>query len=87
MTNLRLIAAVLVTAAVSACAQQAPAPAPATTTTVTTTPDVPGADPAAWFEAYCGPMSSDVQNPHERLIQAFRANKVCVNWQALAGGK
>jgi hypothetical protein len=162
--------------------------------TPTTTPDVPGADPAAWFEAYCGPMGavevarseiggkaaqgreavkdavvawaslaaasdrkaaddleklgpmgSDVQNPTERLIkslrleakgwddvsgrlralaadesfperyqqvmasrggnsdsvevmfkqiaetprytEAFRANKVCANWQALARGK
>lgn len=33
-----------------------PVPAPTTSSTVTTTADVPGADPAAWFEAYCGPM-------------------------------
>ena len=92
-----------------------------TTSTPTTTSEAPGADPTAWFEAYCGPMgvaaiasfepqrkaaegmaavqeavvswaslvatsdrkiaddieklgplSSDVQNPHERLIKALR---------------
>ncbi|KJK49977.1 hypothetical protein UK23_12200 [Lentzea aerocolonigenes] len=190
----RLVAAVLGTAALAACSTPAQAPKPPLTPPpATTTADVPGVDPAAWFEAYCGPlgvtevarreiqgkvpegreavkaavvrwastaaasdrkmaddleklgpMSSDVSNPHERLIkslrdeakrfdeastrlaalaaddkfperyqqvlatsganesvqmmfkqivdvpkykEAFRANKVCADWQKLAGGK
>lgn len=121
MTRFSLIAAVLSAAAITACGTS-PAPVQSTTTPApTTTPDVPGADPVAWFEAYCGPMGvteiarhdiqdkvpqgmaavkdavvrwastaaasdrkmagdleklgpmrSDVQNPHERLIQALR---------------
>ncbi|MFI6101028.1 hypothetical protein ACIA8G_36240 [Lentzea sp. NPDC051213] len=106
---------------VSACAGQPPASPPTITSTVTTTVEVPGADPTAWFEAYCGPMGvvetarlaisgqvpqgpaavkeaaaswastaaasnrkmaddieklgplgSDVQNPHGRLIKSLR---------------
>lgn len=119
----RLFAGVVLACVVpiGACAGQPPAPAPTVTSTVTTTPEVPGADPAAWFEAYCGPMGvveaarlaiqgvaaqgpaavkeavvrwtstaaasnrkmaddieklgpmgSDVRNPHERLIKSLR---------------
>ena len=106
---------------VGACTGQAPAPMPTAVSTPTTTSEVPGSDPAAWFEAYCGPMGitelarrdiqskapqgmaavkdavvrwaslaatsnrkmaddleklgpmgSDVQNPHERLIRSLR---------------
>ncbi|HUQ54323.1 hypothetical protein [Lentzea sp.] len=105
---------------VSACSGQAAAPAPATTSNaVTTTSEAPGADPAAWFDAYCtplglaakarndlrnidgrtsvkdavvlwvsmaavsdrriaddveklGPLGSDVQSVHERLVSALR---------------
>ncbi|MFC3898945.1 hypothetical protein ACFOWZ_46395 [Lentzea rhizosphaerae] len=122
MTTFRLIAAVLSAAAIAACSTPpAPVQPPAAPPATTTTPDVPGADPVAWFEAYCGPLgvteiargdiqakvpqgmaavkdavvrwastaaasdrkiaddleklgplSSDVQNPHERLIKALR---------------
>lgn len=196
MTTFRLVAAVLSAAAITACGTPPPAPVQQAAPTTTTTADVPGADPVAWFEAYCGPMGvaeiarrdiqgkaaqgmgavktavvgwastaaasdrmiadgleklgplgSDVQNPHERLIKAvrerakgfddastrlnalaaddvfperyeqvmassgtsagrenadlmfkqivetpkytaaFRSNKVCTDWQALAGAK
>lgn len=120
--NARLsIAAVFSMAALAACGTPPPAPAPQAAPTTTTTADVPGADPVAWFEAYCGPMGvaeiaradiqgkaaqgmaavkdavvrwastaavsdrtiadgleklgplgSDVQNPHERLVKSLR---------------
>lgn len=194
-----LVTVVVVAAAITtACGANPVADRKATTVSTsapTTTSNVPGADPAAWFEAYCGPMGavevarseiggraaqgreavkdavvawaslaaasdrkaaddleklgpmgSDVQNPHDRLItslrrsakgfeeasgrlralaadetfperyqqvmatsgdterenaealfkqilgtpkyaEAFRANEVCANWQALARGK
>ncbi|MGW6934912.1 hypothetical protein ACWGE0_32950 [Lentzea sp. NPDC054927] len=121
MTTFRLIAAVLSAAAISACSTSPPAPVQQAAPTTTTTADVPGADPAAWFDAYCGPMGvveisrreiqgkaaqgmgavkdavvrwassaavsdrkiaddleklgplgSDVRNPHERLVKAVR---------------
>jgi len=118
----RLVAAVVIVAASTTACSRPPAPVqqPATSAP-TTTSEVPGADPTAWFEAYCGPMGvaaiasfepqakvaegmtavkeavvrwastaavsdrkvaddieklgplgSDVQNPHERLIKALR---------------
>ncbi|GLY47877.1 hypothetical protein [Lentzea sp. NBRC 102530] len=117
-----LVAAVLGAAALAACGSTPPpAPVPQAAPTTTTTVTVPGADPAAWFDAYCGPMGvtqlarrdipskaapgpeamrtavvgwaqltatsgrkmaddleklgplgSDVQNPHERLVKALR---------------
>lgn len=57
MTTIRLIAAVVSAAAIAACGTQPTAPVQQTAApTTTTTPDLPGADPVAWFEAYCGPM-------------------------------
>ncbi|WP_144065613.1 hypothetical protein [Lentzea albidocapillata] len=50
------IAAVLSAVALVACSTPAPPSRPTTTPAPTTTVDVPGADPVAWFEAYCGPM-------------------------------
>ncbi|MGI5503495.1 hypothetical protein [Lentzea sp. CA-135723] len=57
MTGSRLIAAVLSAAAITACSTPPPAaPVRQAAPTTTTTAHVPGADPAAWFDAYCGPM-------------------------------
>lgn len=57
MTVFRLVTAVLSVAVLAACGTTpAPVQQPAAPPAPTTTPDVPGADPAAWFEAYCGPM-------------------------------
>ncbi|MFS8099777.1 hypothetical protein LFM09_21865 [Lentzea alba] len=106
-----------------ACSQQVAAPMPTVVSTPTTTSEPPGADPTAWFEAYCGPMGvaelarhdiqskvpqgmaavkeavvlwattaatserkiaddleklgpmgSDVRNPHERMIKSLRGS-------------
>ncbi|WP_394614375.1 hypothetical protein JNUCC0626_31360 [Lentzea sp. JNUCC 0626] len=123
MISFRLVAAVLGTAALTACSTPPPPAAPVqqAAPTTTTTANVPGADPAAWFDAYCGPLGvlaiarrdipakaaqgpqemktallswvklaatsdrlmadtleklgplgSDVQNPHERLVKSLR---------------
>ncbi|MFJ8959837.1 hypothetical protein ACIRG5_10640 [Lentzea sp. NPDC102401] len=56
MTTFRLFAAVLSAAAITACSTPPPAPVQQAAPATTTTADVPGADPVAWFEAYCGPM-------------------------------
>ncbi|MCR3747401.1 hypothetical protein [Lentzea californiensis] len=115
------IVAVFSMAALAACGTPPPAPVQQPAPTTTTTADAPGADPVAWFEAYCGPMGvaaiaradiqgkaaqgmaavkdavvrwasmaavsdrtiaddleklgplgSDVQNPHERLVKSLR---------------
>ncbi|SEP80871.1 hypothetical protein [Lentzea albida] len=50
------IAAVCVGLALTACSTPPPAPVQQAAPTTTTTADVPGADPAAWFDAYSGPM-------------------------------
>ncbi|MET9231484.1 hypothetical protein [Lentzea sp. NPDC003310] len=50
------IAAACAGLVLAGCATPPPAPVPQAPPTTTTTADVPGADPAAWFDAYCGPM-------------------------------
>ncbi|SDH23304.1 hypothetical protein SAMN05216553_11853 [Lentzea fradiae] len=76
---------------VSACSGQAAAPAPATSTTsstVTTTPEAPGADPVAWFDAYCGPLGVAALALREidgKASQGMAAVKeAVVSWVALA---
>lgn len=76
---------------VSACSGRAPEPAPvpsSTGSTVTTTSEAPGADPAAWFEAYCGPLGVVElarQQIDGELDQGMAAVKeAVVDWVALA---
>ncbi|MEV6714908.1 hypothetical protein AB0M48_23070 [Lentzea sp. NPDC051208] len=83
------IAAVFGMVALAACGTPPPAPVqqaapPATTTTA----NVPGADPVAWFEAYCGPMGvaeiarADIQG---KATQGMAAVKdAVVRWASTA---
>lgn len=89
MTKFRLIAAVLSAAAITACGTPAaPVQQAATPPAPTTTPDVPGADPAAWFEAYCGPMGvvevarREIQSKVPQGMAAVK--EAVVSWASLA---
>jgi hypothetical protein len=89
VTTFCLIAAVPSTAAIAACGTPpAPVQPPATPPATTTTPDVPGADPVAWFEAYCGPLGvteiarGDIQT---KVPQGMAAVKdAVVRWASTA---
>ncbi|RDI20912.1 hypothetical protein [Lentzea flaviverrucosa] len=82
------IAAVFSMAALAACGTPPPAPVPLAAPTTTTTADVPGADPVAWFEAYCGPMG--VSAIASRQLQGVAAagmaaaKESVVRWTTLA---
>lgn len=84
----RLVAAVLSAAAITACSTPPPAPVQQAAPTTTTTADVPGADPVAWFEAYCGPMGvaeiarRDIQGKAAQGMGAVK--EAVVNWATVA---
>jgi hypothetical protein len=89
VTNLRLIAAVLGAAAITACGTPSvPVQQPTTPPAPTTTSDVPGADPTAWFEAYCGPMGvvqvarREIQSKVPQGMAAVK--EAVVSWASLA---
>ena len=88
MRPFSLVAAVLSAAALASCGTPPPAPVQQAAPTTTTTADVPGADPKAWFEAYCGPMGVSAAASRElRGIAGAgpaAAKDAVVRWVSLA---